>query len=208
MTDQTQTSRLYLLLPQTFEPAAMAGRLAEVLGAVDVACVRLDLGAAPEEDWIEAANHVIGPCHDADVALVVTDHFRLVDRLGLDGVHLTPAGAKLREVRKALGPDRIIGAYAGTSRHNGLTLAEAGADYVAFGPVSGDGALGSGGTVDPDLFAWWSEMIETPCVAEGGITPEFAKTLRDTADFIVPGADVWSKPDAVASLNAYNTALD
>ncbi len=41
----------------------------------------------------------------------------------------------MRDVRKALGADRIVGAFAGASRHKGMTLAEAGADYVAFGPV-------------------------------------------------------------------------
>ena len=81
---ETQPSRLYLLLPPRFEPEDMAGQLAKALAATPIACVRLDLGAADEEDWIRAANHVIEPCHAHDVALVVTDHYRLVDALGLE----------------------------------------------------------------------------------------------------------------------------
>ena len=34
------------------------------------------------------------------------------------------------EVRKALGADRIVGAWAGDSRHRAMSLAEAGADYL------------------------------------------------------------------------------
>ena len=59
----------------------------------------------------------------------------------------------------------------------GLTAAEIGADYVSFGPAGPTG-LGDGSIVPLDLFEWWSEMIEVPVVAEGGITAEVAGTPR------------------------------
>ena len=208
MTD-TQPSRLYLLLPPRFEPEEMAAHLAAALAATPVACVRLDLGAADEEDWIRAANHVIGPCHDADVALVVTDHYRLADALGLDGVHLSAAAqTSLREVRKALGNDRIVGAFAGNSRHQGMVLGEAGADYVSFGPVGDTGALGADARAGDDIFEWWSEMIETPSVAEGGVSVEDAARLSGHADFVVPDRRIWNDSEQVPGLlRAYADAL-
>lgn len=192
-------SRLYLALPQHFDVTSIAAILRSVLATTDVACVRLDLGAAAEDLWIAAANQIIGPCHDADVALVVSDHFRLVDRLGLDGVHLTQAGTTVREARKALGAERIVGAHGGTSRHHGMILAEAGADYVSFGPLAATGALGDGTTVDLEMFEWWSDMIETPCVAEGGISPALATEVADHADFLVPGDLDWADQTAVGA---------
>lgn len=201
-------SRLYLTLPQSFDGEVFAPILAAALAATPVACVRLDLGAAEEEDWIRAANHVIGPCHDADVALVVTDHYRLVDALGLDGVHLSAAArTPMRDMRKALGDDRIVGAFAGTSKHQGMVLAEAGADYVAFGPIGETGALGDETQATDDLFAWWAEMIETQSVAEGGVSAEDAARLADTADFVVPDRRIWDEHDPVAKLKAYAAAL-
>ncbi|MEM9061652.1 MAG: thiamine phosphate synthase [Pseudomonadota bacterium] len=207
MTD-SDASRLYLLLPQRFEPEEMAGRLTLVLAEIPIACVRLDLGAAPEEDWVRAANHLIGPCHDADVALVVTDHYRLVEQLGLDGVHLSAAArTPVRELRKTLGDDRIIGAYAGASRHQGMVLAEAGAEYVSFGPVGDAGALGDAERADDDLFAWWGEMIETPSVAEGNVAVTDAQRLSEHADFVVPDPKLWTESDALYVLAAYHAAL-
>ena len=206
MSDDT-ASRLYLDLPKTLDAEAFAPRLRDVLATVDIACVRLDLGPAPEEDWVQAANHLIGPCHDADVALVVTDHYRLVGALGLDGVHIGPAGPKIREVRKALGPDAIVGAYAGTSRHQGMVLAEAGADYVAFGPLHADGLLGPEDVATDALFAWWAEMIETPSVVEGGLTLADATRLESTADFFMPGSDLWAEADPAAILAAFAEIL-
>ena len=206
MTEEN-ASRLYLLLPPRFEPAAMAAQLGAILAAVPIACVRVDLGPAPETDWTTALNHLIEPCHAADVALVVTDHYRLVEPLGLDGVHLDSARTPLREVRKSLGDDRIVGAHAGASRHQGMTLGEAGADYVSFGPVGDTGALGDDTQAPGKLFEWWAEMFETPCVAEGGVTLQHAEQLRDTADFLVPDLGIWREPDDVAATLAKYAAL-
>ncbi|MEM1299266.1 MAG: thiamine phosphate synthase, partial [Pseudomonadota bacterium] len=205
---ENSDARLYLLLPPRFEPEEMGALLPRILVEVSVACVRLDLGPAPEEDWIRAANHLIGPCHAADIALVVTDHYRLAEDLGLDGVHLANSRTPVREVRKALGNDRIVGAWAGTSKHQGMVLAEAGADYVSLGPIGDTGALGDEGRAEDDLFAWWAEMIETPVVAEGGVTAEDAARLSPHTDFVVPSLDIWADTDAIIpALQAYAKAL-
>lgn len=199
--------RIYLVTPPRLDPADWAPLLARLLAGQAVACVRLDLGTAPEDDWRQAANHLIGPCHDADVPLVVAGHPRLVEPLGLDGVHLGPGGGNIRKLRKEFGPDRIIGAFAGASRHVAMSLAEAGADYVALGPVGDTGALGPEDRADDDLFAWWAEMIETPVVAEGGLTPADAARLAPHTDFIVPGPGLWQAADPVAALAEYVAAL-
>ena len=179
-----------------------------ILAEVSVACVRLDLGPAPEEDWIRAANHVIEPCHHADVALVLTDHYRLAEQLGLDGVHLANTRTLLRDVRKALGPDRIVGGWAGASKHQSMILAEAGADYVSLGPVGDTGGLGDEVRADDALFAWWGEMIETPAVAEGGVSVTDAARLSPFIDYVVPDASVWADPDTtVARLKEYAAVL-
>jgi len=135
------------------------------------------------------------------VALVVEDHFRLVERLGLDGCHLSDGPRLLRDVRKDLGQEAIIGCYCGTSKHSGLSAGEIGADYVTFGPVS-TSALGDGSVVDLDLFAWWSEMIEVPVVAEGGLTVELVRQLAPVTDFLAIGAEIWASDTPLAAMKA------
>lgn len=192
--------RLYLIAPVAFGPAD-PDRVAAILDAADVACVRLALATASEDAVARAADALMPLCHARDVPLVVADHFRLVPRLGLDGVHLTDGPRQVRAVRKALGRDAIVGAYCRASRHDGMTAAEIGADYVSFGPV-GATALGDGVLADPELFAWWSEMIETPVVAEGALTPDLAATLGATADFLAVGEEIWSATEPQAALGA------
>ena len=208
MPETTPPARLYLATPLDFEPEPFADLLDRALTAQPVACLRLDLGAAAEEQWRVAANHLLPVAHAHDVALVITDHHRMVVPLGLDGVHLAASRVPVREVRKALGPDRIIGGFAGVSRHAGISLADAGADYVALGPVAETGALGDGSRADDALFQWWAETIETPVVAEGGVSPADAVRLAAFADFVVPDVGVWTAPEGIeAALAVYAEAL-
>ena len=138
--------RLYLITPPVFE-ASLPDRVAALLDAFDVACLRLALAAATEDEVAEAADALRAVAHARDVPLVVADHYRLVPRLGLDGVHLSDGARQVRAVRKALGKDAIVGAFAHASRHEGMNAGEIGADYVSFGPVGASG-LGDG-TVAP-----------------------------------------------------------
>jgi thiamine-phosphate pyrophosphorylase len=129
----------------------------------------------------------------------------LAEKLGLDGVHLLDGARSVRAARKALGPDAIVGCFCGQSRHDGLNAAEYGADYVSFGPISG--ALGDGAVADPDLFAWWSEVIEVPVVAEGGLTPDWVANLSGMTDFFAVGEEIWNTEDPVAALRAIEMAM-
>jgi thiamine-phosphate pyrophosphorylase len=185
--------RLYLVTPPVFE-ASLPDRVAALLDAFDIACLRLALAAGSEDEVARAADALRAVAHARDVPLVVADHHLLVPRLGLDGVHLSDGARQVRAVRKALGKDAIVGAFAHASRHEGMTAGEIGADYVSFGPVAATG-LGDGSVAPLELFAWWSEMIELPVVAEGGLTPALAAELAGVADFLALGPEVWSAPE-------------
>ncbi len=139
--------------------------------------------------------------HARDVALVIDSHILMVERLGLDGVHLTDGARNLREARKALGADAIVGTFCGASRHDGMNAAEAGADYVSFGPVV-DTGLGDGTVADRDLFDWWSQMIEVPVVAEGGLRAADLAGLAPVTDFFGLRSAVWGADDPAAAFRA------
>lgn len=193
--------QIYLITPRVLDLSVFPDRLAAVLDARPIACLRLALATEDADELLRAGDALREVAHARDVPLVIDRHAGLVARLGLDGVHLPKgAGANLRKLRKDLGADAIIGAGAGTSRHDGMTLAEAGADYVAFAPV-GATPLGDGTRAEPDLFAWWTEMIEVPVVAEGALTPDLVAALAPVTDFLAVGDEVWRAADAVAALD-------
>jgi thiamine-phosphate pyrophosphorylase len=129
-----------------------------------------------------------------------------VERLGLDGVHLLDSARTVRFARKELGEDAIIGSFCGTSRHDGISAGEAGADYISFGPV-GTTALGDGSQVEEELFDWWSKMIELPVVAEGALDAALVRQLAPITDFFAFGDEIWQHDDPVAALAALVAAM-
>lgn len=192
--------QIYLVSPPELDLETFPSSLARVLDAVPVACLRLDLATRDADTLIRAADACREVATARDVALVIAQHVQLAERLGLDGVHLTgPRG--VRAARTTLGPDAIVGASCGASRHDGMVAGEAGADYVAFGPVSG-AVLGDGQMAERALFEWWTEVIEIPVVAEGGLTEDLVRTLWDVADFLAFGEEVWRAEDPAARLAA------
>ncbi len=198
MTDQPNSPQLYLITPIGAAASTVGPLLAEVMDRFPVACLRIP-GAGSEDELGRIADLAREIAHARDVAVVIDDHVQLALRHGLDGVHLTDGARSVRYARKELGTDAIVGAFCGASRHDGINAAEAGADYVSFGPC-GDSALGHGAVAGLDLFQWWSEMIEVPVVAEGALTPTLIGQLAPVADFIALGAEIWADPDPVERL--------
>jgi thiamine-phosphate pyrophosphorylase len=198
--------QIYLITPPEIDLEVFPDRLAGLLDAHEVACVRLALATRDEDRLGRAADAVREAAHARDVAVVIEAHVRMVERHGLDGVHLTDAARSVRKVRADLGGDAIVGAFCGVSKHDAMTAAEIGADYVSFGPV-GRTALGTGDAAPFALFQWWSEMIEVPVVAEGALDEDLVRSLSPVTDFFALGDEVWRADDPAAALGRFIAAM-
>jgi thiamine-phosphate pyrophosphorylase len=197
--------QIYLVTPSILDLETYPVQLAQILDTVDIACLRLGLSSIDEDEIARTADALRDVAHARDIMLVIERHALMVDRLGLDGVHLMDGGRNLRQLRKDMGNDIILGAFCNTSRHEGIGAGEAGADYVSFGPVVAS-TLGDGNQVDPELLSWWSEMIEVPVVVEGGLTQGIIRNLSNKVDFFAIGPEIWSTEDPLASLQALASA--
>ncbi len=202
----TERPQIYLITPAEIDLETFPDQLGRVLDSTEIACLRMAPASRDEDRIARIADALREVAHARDVALVIQEHGLMVERLGLDGVHLADGARLVRKMRKALGRDAIVGAFCGASRHDGMNAGEAGADYVSFGPV-GETALGDGARAEPDLFAWWSEMIEVPVVAEGNLDEGSVATLSGITDFLGFGDEIWSHEDPVARLRALIEAI-
>ncbi|WP_340260792.1 thiamine phosphate synthase [Roseobacter sp. HKCCA0882] len=198
--------QIYLVTPPNFELTGFGAQLAAVLDAYPIACLRLALASRDEDDLARAADHLREIAHARDIPLVMSEHIKLVERLGLDGVHLLDGSRSTRKTRADLGGDAIIGCFCANSRHDGMNAGEMGADYISFGPV-GDTSLGDGSRAEDDLFAWWSQMIELPVVAEGALALSDIERLAPITDFFAIGEEIWRKDDPVAALKTLLSPL-
>lgn len=208
MTSQTKTSRpkqaeprpaprLYLVTPPVEDAAAFAIQLAAALEAGDVAAVLLRLAEAGERELINVAKALIPVAQHKDVALLLDGHVDLVARAGADGAHVTGM-ADFAAAFEILKPDRIVGVGGLATRHDAMSAAEAGADYVMFGEPDFDGERPAFAAIE-ERVAWWAEVFEAPCVGYAADIEEVAALVKAGADFIALGDWIWRDSAAVAA---------
>jgi thiamine-phosphate pyrophosphorylase len=202
------TCRLYLITPPRLDPAAFRDTLAAALDAGDVACLQLRLKDAAADEVARAVEVLMPVAQARDVAFILNDDAALAHRLGCDGAHLGQQDGDHAGAR-ALLKDRILGITCHASRHLAMTAGEVGADYVAFGAFFPTDTKETVHTAGTDLLEWWSEMMEIPCVAIGGITAaNCAPLVRAGADFLAVVGAVWNHPEgAAAGVRAMNAAI-
>lgn len=193
--------QITLITPPVLDLDIFPSVLARVMDGVEIACLRLSLANKDPDDIGRAADAARVVAHARDVAIVIENHALFVERHGLDGIHLTDGSRAIRALRKDLGADAIVGSFCGISRHEGMSAGEAGADYVAFGPI-GEAGLGLGTQAPRDLFEWWSEMIEVPVIAEGALTRTLVESFAPVTDFFALGPEIWGAEDPLAALKA------
>ncbi len=189
--------RLYLITPPAIDDLSeFAARLPAVLDAGDVACLQVRLKPVDDDTVKRAVAALLPVCDAADVAVILNDRPDLAATLGCDGVHIGPEDTPYAEARRIVGPDATVGVSAKTSRHTAMALADAGADYIAFGAFYPSSTKVNTEHATPDLLEIWTETTTVPCVAIGGITPEnCAPLISAGADFLAVSAGVWSHVD-------------
>jgi thiamine-phosphate pyrophosphorylase len=185
--------RLYLITPDRIELDAFADDLARALDAGDVACVQLRLKGVNDDAIRRAAERLIPVAQARDVAFLMNDRPDLAAETGCDGVHVGQDDWSYEAARKAVGDQAIVGVTCHDSRHLAMVAAEQGADYVAFGAFYPTTTKDAKGKAEPEILEWWSELMEVPCVAIGGITAENCGPLVAAgADFIAVMGAVWN----------------
>ena len=196
--NDTPSCQLYLISPLDVS-GDFPLRLAEALGAGDVAAFQLRVKDVDPEEAARLAEPLLAICKKHEVAFVVNDDVTLAKHLGADGVHLGQGDASLEEARAALGKDVQIGITCHDSRHLAMEAGEGGANYVAFGAFFPTRTKETIYRPEPEILKWWSTLMEIPCVAIGGITPENCEPLVAAgADFLAVSSSVWNVAEGPA----------
>ncbi len=137
-------------------------------------------------------------CRPRGAKLIINDDVRLAVEIGADGVHVGREdcpGGSVAAVRKALGPQRILG----VSCYNELTRAEAaaaaGANYLAFGSMF-PSATKPGAVRAPLALLAEARRFGLPVAAIGGITVNNApEVVAAGADMVAVISDLFDAPD-------------
>lgn len=209
--------RIYLITPPKLEPVGFADRLAAALDAAEpaagpdpaVAAVQLRLKDVGDDDWRRAIDALRPVTQSRGVAFLLNDRADLVRATGCDGVHVGQEDMPARQARALIGPEATLGVTCKGSRDLAMQAGEDGADYVAFGAFFPSGTKDVTRFIDPEILQWWSELMELPCCAIGGITPQnCAPLVQAGADFLAVINCIWGHQDGpAAGVRALNAAI-
>lgn len=200
--------RLYLVTPPAIDLATFPDRLAAALDAGDVAAVQLRLKNLPDAELRRSIDALRPVAQTRGVAFLLNDRPDLAAFTGCDGAHVGQQDFSAREARRLLG-EATLGVTCHDSRDLALRAGEDGADYVAFGAFFPTATKDAPTRADPNILQWWSELMELPCVAIGGITAENCLPLIQAgADFLAVVGAVWMHPEGpAAGVRAMNAAI-
>ncbi len=166
VTDRNRTAGRSLpwVLEQALEAGVRAVQLREK-----------DLGGAA---LLELAGRVKRLCDRHGAALFINDRVDVALAAGAAGVHLASRSMPVEVARALLGPDRRIG----VSTHSAeevLAAAEAGADFVLFGPIYPTSSkLPLGAPQGPAALKAVTGAASIPVFAIGGIKPRHLPEIK------------------------------
>lgn len=129
-----------------------------------------------QEHFLEEAKEIQKLCKMYHVPFVINDNVEIAVSIDADGVHVGQSDMEAGDVRKKLGPDKIIGVSAQTVEQ--AVLAEKrGADYLGVGAVFPTSSKSDACEVEHDMLRAICEAVNIPVIAIGGISTENVKKL-------------------------------
>ena len=118
-------------------------------------------------------------CRQRHIPFLVNDNVDIALAMNADGVHVGQSDMEALDVRKKLGPDKIIGVSAQTVEQALLAQAQ-GADYLGVGAVFPTGSKDDAVEVPFETLKAICQAVRIPVVAIGGISKANVEKLRDS----------------------------
>lgn len=155
----------------------LASQVREVLeGGATI--VQLREKSLDDVEFLAEAREIQGVCDAFGVPLIINDRVAIARELRA-GVHLGQGDMALREARKMLGPDAIIGVSCKTVVQ-ALEAEANGADYLGVGAVFPTSTKTDTRTIEHATLVDICKAVKIPVVAIGGITLQNASELVGT----------------------------
>ena len=116
-------------------------------------------------------------CKKYQVPFVINDNVDIALAIDADGVHVGQSDMEALDVRKRLGPDKIIGVSA-QNVQQALLAQKHGADYLGVGAVFPTGSKDDAEDVSFETLKAICQAVDIPVIAIGGITKENVSELK------------------------------
>lgn len=147
--------------------------------AIDGGCTVIQLREkqCSSRDFYELALRVKGITAPRGVPLIINDRVDICLAAGADGVHVGQSDLPAGQVRRLLGPDRILGVSARTLEE-ALEAQENGADYLGVGAMYATSTKTDAQVVSMETLRAIRQAVEIPIVVIGGINRDTMEAFR------------------------------
>ena len=145
---------------------------------------------------------------EAGAAFIVNDHIDIAMLVDADGVHVGQEDLPVPEVRRLLGPDKIIG-LSTHSPAQAKAAVLAGADYIGVGPIFATQTTEDVcAPVGFSYLEWVAANISLPFVAIGGIKEHnIGEVAARGARCCALVSELVGAPDIAAKVRAVRAAM-
>lgn len=142
------------------------------------------------------------------IPFVVNDDVQAALACGADGVHVGQEDMQAADVRRLIGPDKILGVSAQTVEQ--ALLAEAnGADYLGVGAVFSTSTKADAVEVPYDTLRAICQAVSIPVIAIGGIKASNVQALQESGIVgIAVVSGIFAAPDITAAARELDKAVD
>ena len=194
---------LYAITPDGLDAPALTARLEAALRG-GTRFVQYRNKSGPAASRREIAGTLQALCRRYATRFIVNDDLALALALDADGVHLGGDDGDLAAARRALGPDKLLGASCYADFELARAAAAAGADYVAFGAVYPSPTKPLAPPASLRLFGRCRDELGIPACAIGGITLDKAPELIAAgADLLAVITDLFAARDVASRAFAF-----
>ncbi len=125
---------------------------------------------ATTSQLLDMAKQTLNITRRAGVPLIINDRVDIALAVDAEGVHVGPDDLPVVVARRLLGPNRIVGASAGTEAE-ARAAEQDGADYLGVGSVFGTSSKPDAGSpIGVEALRRIAQAVRIPILAIGGIT--------------------------------------
>ncbi len=140
------------------------------------------------------------------MTFIVNDYIDIALAADADGVHLGQDDMPIKEARKIMGKEKIIG-ISTHSLKQAISAVEAGADYIGFGPMFQTSTKDAGSPKGLKILKEIRKHIKIPIVAIGGIKPENVSSVLEAGADAVAVMSAILKGDIKENTDKFLSAI-
>lgn len=156
--------------------------------------------------FLELAREIKGITDKYGIPYVINDNVEVAMAVGADGVHVGQDDMAPEDVRKIIGPDKILGVSAQTVGQ-ALLAEKKGADYIGVGSIFPTSTKPDAETVSFDTLKAICEAVSIPVVAIGGINKDNAMRLSGSGiDGIAVVSAIFAREDIATAVRELREA--